>query len=345
MAKRIRLSEDLGVTWNTLPGNSGELRNEAGEIVDTIFGQDFSSTQPGLIGWSISSNALYKGFAGYVATIKRQGTSTVAAAEATTQVGATQTYEITDTARQILDRSVVPIILDNGAAVADADIESIDYLFGRVTFVAGYVVTGPVTLDINFFPTTELCGANSFTLTQTAEGVDITDMCLAAGNNGYRIWDYGLKTVSLELSGFYNLSYGYLAQLRSRQEWIIELNPDGGGQTVARGFFRATSHGQSGTVGNPEEESVTFQLNVPDVDNLATPFTWVHQPTTTLNQAVITFLNAWENSIEIDAQYLGDGTAGEQGKVIVTEASLTGGLEVMNEFSVTLQGTGEPTTV
>lgn len=345
MAKRIRLSDDSGTTYYTLPGNTGELRNEAGEIVDTIFGQDFQSTQPGLIGWSITSNALYKGFAGYVATIKRQGTTTAFTGESTTQVGATQTYQIDDATRQIWDRSVALSVLDNGGAVAAADIESIDYLFGRVTFDSGYSVTGPVTVTGSFFPTTDLCGANSFTLTQTAAGVDITDMCTAQGNQGHRVWDYGLKNVSMEMSGFYNLSYGYLAQLQSRSEWIIEINPDGGGESVARGFFRTTAQSQSGPVGEPEEESVTFKLSVPDDDLLETPFKWVQSGSTTLNQAVQIALTAWQDSVAIDAQYLGNGTAGEEGSVIVTEISLSGGLEAMNEFSVTLQGTGQTTTV
>jgi len=344
MAKRIRLSDDSGTSWNTLPGNTGELRNEAGEIVDTIFGQDFQSTQPGLIGWSITSNALYKGFAGYVATLKRQGATTAMTDEAMSQTTG-QEYQIDASARQIWDRSVTPTFEDNGVAVAVSNIESIDFLFGRVTFASGYVVTGPVTVTGSFFPTSDLCGANSFTLTQTAAGVDTTDMCLASGNGGFRIFDYGLKQLNLEMSGFYNGTYGYLADLRARNELIIELNPDGSNQSVARGFFRITAESESGNVGDPEEQSVTFQLSVPDEELLYKAFTWNHAVTSTLNEAVKIALTAWEESTVIDAQYLGNGTSGEEGNVIVTEITLAGGLEVMNEFSVQLQGSGTPSTV
>lgn len=344
MAKRIRLSDDAGVTFSTLPGNTGELRNEAGEIVDTIFGQDFNSTQPGLIGWSISSNALYKGFAGYVATIKRQGVSTVMTSESMT-VTAGLEYQIDAIARQIWDRAVTLVINDDGAPVAEVDIESIDYLFGRVTFIPGYVVTGAITVTGAFFPTTDLCGANSFTLTQTAAGVDTTDMCLASGNGGYRIFDYGLKQVALEMSGFYSAIYGYLALLQGRTELIIEINPDGSNESVCRGFFRIVSESESGNVGDPEEQSISFQLSVPDEDLLYRPFTWNHAVTTTLNPSVRIALEAWENSDDITAQYLPDGTTGEGGIVLVTELSLTGGLEVMNEFSVQLQGSGPSAAV
>ncbi len=344
-AKRIRISSDGGTVYNTLPGNSAELRNEAGEIVDTIFGQPFSSSEAGLIGWSIATNALYKGFAGYVATIKRQGATTAMADEAMNQVAATQTYEVTDTTRQIWDTAVALSVLDNGVAVATTDIEDIDYLYGRVTFDAAYVVTGPVTVTGSFFPTIDLCGANSFTLTQTAEGIDETDMCLASSNGGYRIFDYGLRTVNMELSGFYRAIYGNLAQLQSRDVVVIELNPDGGGNTVARGFFRLTQQSQSGDVGALEEESLTYQLNVPDVNLLSTPFRWNHSAGTNLNQAVRDSMDAWEQGNELNVQYLHDGSNGQEGLAIVTEMSLTGGLEVMNEFSVTLQGTGISTPV
>ena len=344
MAKRIRLSSDGGTVFYTLPGNSGELRNEAGEIVDTVFGQEFQSTQPGLIGWSITSNALYKGFAGYVATIKRVGTSTAIVGGGMTLVTG-KTYRITNAAHTIWDRNATLTVKDNAVTVAASNIESIDFLYGRVTFAAAYTVTGPVTVDFNYFPTTALCGANTFTLTQTAEAVDTTDMCLAQGNGGYRVFEYGLKSVGLEMSGFYNLAAGYLALLQSRAELIIEINPDGSNESVCRGFFRCTSEGLSGAVGNPEEESVSFALAVPDEELLYKPFRWSHTTTTTLNQAIRIALDAWETSDTIDAQYLPNGTTGVEGQVIVTEVSLTGGLEAMNEFSVQLQGLGILSTV
>ena len=65
VAKRVRLSDDAGSNWYTLPGSTAELRNEAGEIPDTVFGQVFASAEVGLIEGMITSNALYKGFAGY----------------------------------------------------------------------------------------------------------------------------------------------------------------------------------------------------------------------------------------------------------------------------------------
>ncbi len=342
-AKRVRLSDDSGSTWYTLPGNAAELRNEAGEIVDTIFGQDFQSNEVGLIGWSITSNALYKGFAGYVCTIKIVGSATSAAAAAMSLVSG-KTYQITNAAHRVWDRSAGVVVYDNAVDHTD-DVASIDYLFGRVTFASGYTVTGPVTVDIDWFATSAVGGAKGFTLTQTAEAVDNTDLATAQGNSGHRTFQYGLKTVSLETTGIYSSANANLSKLTGRGEYIIEINPDGGGDSLCRGFFRLTSQGQSGNVGELEEESLSWMLNVPDDDLLARPFGWLYSGSTTLNQAIQIAIDAWENSTIIDAQYLPNGTTGRSGDVLVTEVSLSGGLEVMNEFSVTLQGTGATAAV
>jgi hypothetical protein len=343
-AKRVRLSSDNGTTWYTLPGNSAELRNEAGEIVDTIFGQEYQSNESGLIGWSITANALYKGFAGYVCKLRIVGTSTAATGEAMSLVSG-KTYQVTNVSRRIWNRSATVTVYDNGTAVAASNIESYDYLFGRVTFVQSYTVTGPVTVDMSWYATTAIGGARGFTLTQTAEAVDNTDYAVAQGNSGHRTYQYGLRRVSLETNGIYVAANANLTKLLDRDEFIIEINPEGNSDSFCRGFFRLTSQGQSGGVGELEEESLSWMLNVPDVNKLARPFGWLHTTNTKLNQGVRNALTAWQNGDIIKARYLPDGTAGRQGDVLVSEISLSGGLEAMNEFSITLQGTGATSVV
>ena len=347
MAKRIRLSKDNGATYFTLPGNGGELQNELGELVDTIFGQEFSSTESGLFGWQINSNAVFKGFAGYVTTIKRRGTSTAMTSEATARVTniSPPTFAITDTTKQVWDTGKSLTVFDDGDLVSINDIVNIDYLFGRVTFPTGYTPTGAITVTGSYFPLADLCGAKSFTLTQTAEGIDDTDMCIAQTNGGNRIMSYGLKTVSLETSGIYKSANAILTTLQEREDHVIEINPDGGGDTVARGIFRLASQGQSGDVGALEEETVSWRLMVPDTVKLKAPFAWIHTSSTTINRSIRIALDAWEDNTIIAARYLPMGNSGVGGDVVVTEISLSGGLEAMNEFSVTLQGTGPLSTV
>src|SRR4051812_20295592 len=94
MAKRIQISSDNGTNKYTFPGSKGEITKETGDIKDTILGQDYESSQPGLIGWSVTTDGLYKGFAGYVAKIMKSGTPTSMTAEAMTLVTG-KTFKIT----------------------------------------------------------------------------------------------------------------------------------------------------------------------------------------------------------------------------------------------------------
>lgn len=341
MAKRVRVSGDSGVTFYTLPGNSGELTDEAGELDDTIFGQDYGSTQTGLIGWTLNANGLFKGFAGYQTKILQSGTATSMTAEAMSVVSG-KTYQVTAATKRMFDRANAIVVYDNAVDHTD-DVISIDYLFGRITFASGYTPTGPITVDAYYFPTSVLGCANEFTLTQTAQANDVTCMDTAQGNNGHRVFDYGLKTVSLELNGIFKAANGLLDLLIARSEVIIEVDVGGNGKTVARGFFKPVSTSQSGDVGDLESESVTFNLAVPDdaTGLIPYPFSWMIAADSTINAAIEACLNAWEDKSLITVQYLWDGTNGKEGEGVVTDLTLSGGLEGMNEFTVNFQGSGE----
>ena len=261
VAKRVQVSAD-GVTYYTLPGNSGEFNDEGEQIDDTIFGHTFSSTQPGLISWSCNAQAFYKGFAGYVASVKSSGVSTLSNASAMSVVSG-KTYKITDATKNVWDHTQAATIKDNGVTV-DPSNYTIDWLFGRVTFVSSYSVTTPVTADIHYLPMTEVTKASSFTLTQTAATIDHTDYAIAHGNNGYRVYRPGLRTISLELGGFYDSSDAVWEILENRTEAVIEINPDGSGLSLARGIFKLVTRNQSGDVGALEEQTRTFNLSVPE---------------------------------------------------------------------------------
>ena len=60
-------------TFSTVPGSTGDLSLDAERIDDTILGENYSSEYPGLIEWTLSTTAYYKGHAGYEAQIKKEG--------------------------------------------------------------------------------------------------------------------------------------------------------------------------------------------------------------------------------------------------------------------------------
>ncbi len=336
MAKRIRVSDDDGATFSTFPGSTGELQSEAGQLDDTIFGQNFESTQPGINGWTVNTNAIIKGYAGYLATIKKTGSSTSMTAEATTHVSG-KIYQITSAAKRVLDRANTITVLDN-AVDHTADVESIDHLSGTVTFKSAYSITGPVTITAHYLPTAVVGCSNEYTLTQNANAVDNTCMDTAQANDGHRTFEYGLKTVSLELNGIYKSANGFRTLLDGRTELIVEIDPLGNGQNVARGFFRAVSTGESGDVGDLEAETITFNLSVPDDETVIYPFHWYIASGSTLNEAIKICLAAWEGEDLVKVAYLPDGIDGVMGDAVITDLSLKGGLEAMNEFTVNFQG-------
>jgi hypothetical protein len=345
MPKIVQISAD-DITYNTLPGNTGELTRDGAVIDDTIWGQTFRSGFTGLIGWGVSANAVYKGYPGYVTKLLKPGTSTAMTGEATT-LTETLTYQITNAAKRVLDRATVPTVLDNAVAVSDANIQWIDYLFGRVKFIAGYVPTGPITITGNYLPTQNLGKSLSHTLTMTAGAVRTTDYPTAQANNGHNTFSPGLRQVSLETGMVYNSADAWAATHAARGELILEINPDGVSKSIARGFFRLMSQRQSGNNAELEEEGLNFQLNVPllDVKAVQSPFSWTHAADTPLPLAVRKCLDAYLNETLVWVKYLPNGIAGFKGQAVVTNTSLTGGLESANSFTIALQGTGQPVAV
>jgi hypothetical protein len=109
-AKRVRLSDDE-TNYYTLPGNSAEVRDEAGQLTDTIFGQPFESSETGLLTWMLNSQAFYKGFAGYIVKLMKGGEPQTMTGEAMSLVSG-KTYVITNTAKQLIDVDTTVTVLD-----------------------------------------------------------------------------------------------------------------------------------------------------------------------------------------------------------------------------------------
>lgn len=348
-SKRVRISIDAGSTYYTFPGDTGDLQNTMANIKDTVFGQDYESEQPGMISWMISCDGFFKGFAGYVAVLKKSGTPTTLTAEpaAIVVAGAGSIVQITDATKRVLDPATAVVVLDN-AVDHTADVEYIDYLNGKIKYKSAYTPTTPTTVTGKYLPLTQIAKGQSFTLTQTSASIDTSDFITAQANGGRKTFDYGLKTVACDMKGFYAISNGWIAALQARGLYVIEISPDGGGQSVARGIFKLGNQQQSGKVGELEVEDLKFVLYVPDPSGLASlmlyPFQWYHTATT-LSQAIQNAITCWEGKTLPLVQYLYDGTNGQSGSAVVTDVTLTGGLEVMNTFALKFQGSGAITAV
>jgi len=346
MSKQILISAD-DITYSLLPGGQGEITRDGVSVEDTIFGQTYRSGFTGPIAWGINANAIYKGYPGYGAKLLKPGTSTVMTDEATTLVSG-KTYQITDTAKRMINRAVAVTVEDN-AVDHTADVESIDYLFGRVTFKSTYTVTGSVTITGEYFPTGVLAQWTGYTLTMSADPIRDSHAPALQANGGYHTHTPGLKTVALELPTVFSGTDDWPQALTDRGEYILEVNPDGTAWSgsLARGFFRLMSQRQSGNVGALEEESIRFELNVPYYGVqplLDTPFGWFHATASPIPIAIKTALTRFLADQLAYAKYLHDGTNGWKGQGVITSLSLAGGLETPNTFDVTLQMSGAPVT-
>lgn len=345
-AKIIALSAN-DITYHVLPGSQGELSRDGAVIDDTIFGQSFKSGLTGILTWSVTANALYKGFAGYQTTLKKPGTSTAMAAEACSLVSG-KTYQITNAAKRVINRSVNVTVFDNGVD-RTANVLHIDYLFGKITFLSSYAVVGPVTITGQYYPLQVLGKTQSYTLTQTAEPIKDTDFPTAQANGGFNTHRPGLRTIMVEVPAVHSMYDGWQQFLINRNEIIIEICPDGNQKSIARGFFRLMSDKQAGNVGALEMETLNFQLNVPIAGSpqpsIQFPFSWDHANDSPIPNAVKTALDAFINETGIYVKYLPEGTNGIKGAGVVSNMTLTGGLESANSFAVTIMGDGGITDV
>lgn len=347
-AKIISLSPDGVAAYATLPGSQGDLNRQAADQNDVVFGAEFNSSLPTTLSWQLNANAVYKGYAGYVGTIKKSGSATTMTDEACTLVSG-KTYRITNATKQIIDRATAIVVKDN-TVDQTANVQSFDPLFGTVTFKSSYTVTGAVTVSGKYLPTATIGTFRGYTLTMQAAAIDDSDCDTLQANGGYTMHSPGLRTVSLEVPGIYSASSAMPTLLSGRTELIIEINPDGLGASGsrARGYFKCTDNKISGNVGALENETSTFKLAVPLQNtgpSIDDPFAWNHHASSPIPTAIKTALTNWESGSEVFMKYLSDGTNGCSGSGVITNVSLTSSIEGLNTFSLAVQGSGATTAI
>jgi hypothetical protein len=131
--------------------------------------------------------------------VKASGTPVAMTGEATNLV-AGKTYQVTNAAKRILDPATALAVRDNGV-VQTANVLAVDFLFGLVTFAAGYTVTGPVTLDGAYLPTLDVAQVRGVSVRVECTLQDATVMPAAAVSRQLTLLDVSGSVERLELSG------------------------------------------------------------------------------------------------------------------------------------------------
>jgi len=111
---------------------------------------------------------------GRSAQVKLSGAGVATTGEATTDVGGLHTtYQITNTAHQVLDPQAAVTVKKNGAAQS-ASLYTLDRLFGRVTFLSALLGSDTVTIDATYLPMAVVAACHDFDYSITSTNADAT---------------------------------------------------------------------------------------------------------------------------------------------------------------------------
>jgi len=156
--------------------------------------------------------------AAYNTTLEMTGTSTAMTGEAMGGTGAGP-YQITNSAKRVINPLVALTFYDNGIDCT-ADVLTVDYLFGKVTFTGSK--TGPITVTGEYLPRLTFAEGKSVSTALTADELDT-----AVFGSQWRKRAQGLKGLDVEIESLALLTY--------------DMDSGSGSRTIADVFTNATS--------------------------------------------------------------------------------------------------------
>lgn len=197
--------------------------------------------------------------AAHSTVVKATGTSTSMTDEATTNTSG-KTYQVTNSAKRVIDPTVAITVKDDAVAVDAADIESVDFLFGTVTFVGGYTVNGAVTITGNYLPLHTLSYAREFEITDSNMLPDATVFTDTVVKRKQTLQALAVRLGLLERVGtvFDGGSKSLASFITSGGLMVLEVNIGGSG-TIFRAMVIGESTSAGAQVAGLLDESVSLQ--------------------------------------------------------------------------------------
>lgn len=113
---------------------------------------------------------------GYSTTVKVSGTAVPVTGEAcafSSGAGASQVFQVTNSARRIWDPTVAVIVKDGVTVLTPGTQYTFDYLFGKIQFVA-YTPVGAIAVDGSYLPTNAIAEARKLSFVQSRDLFDRT---------------------------------------------------------------------------------------------------------------------------------------------------------------------------
>ena len=184
---------------------------------------------------------------GYLASVKAISTGVAMTNEATTATGAS--YQITNSAKRILDLNTPIIVNDGGTPTTEA--YTIDYLNGRVTF--GSTASRTITITGAYLTPATIATADTFNFSATAEAYENT-----AFGTQYKSFQAGLISGTATLGRFFVTDSLFIDALLDGEYKILEYYVSSGNKISFYGII--TSDNVDATVSSLVREELTFQI-------------------------------------------------------------------------------------
>ena len=174
---------------------------------------------------------------------------------------------INSTAKRHWDRtSTAPAIFVSGATASDisADIESINYTQGIVTFTTPHSTATTITMDVDYLATSYLAGGKNWSLDVDSAMLEVTAFSTTATDPAWRTYLAGLNGATISIDHLYqanSTAHVFWDALNAdSSNLIVELVPDDAGDRY-EAFCRVSGLSPSVEIDGVADEGVTLQVD------------------------------------------------------------------------------------
>ncbi len=157
-------------------------------------------------------------YAGKLAKVRQSGTSTAFSGESTTVSEGYTVYQITNEAKRVLDRSVIPTVNKDGGEISSGF--TIDYLTGKLTFSVANGVGEVITLDGKYMPMADIANAHEYEVSLNANLLPAPVF-----GSEYNKNVQGDKNASGSISEWVTTDFYFAEKLIAGEMVVIELYP------------------------------------------------------------------------------------------------------------------------
>ena len=187
--------------------------------------------------------------AGYLCEVKAVSSGTAMTDEATT-TSDNLTYQITDSAKRILDLDTTVVVEDGGVPTSES--YEINYLEGKIVFSSAVART--ITVTGAYLTPVTVATADSYNLSINTDELDNTPF-----NTRFRTYQAGLTSGTATLGRFHVADSFFVDEILSGNIMLVEFLVDSTSTSLFYGIM--TSDDVTADVADLIKESVTYRVS------------------------------------------------------------------------------------